>query len=117
MTYYQQNIRTNWHSLGLESVSIWAVAARYRLAAAVRECIASTMLSRITGMMSPAFPPRVRPIAENADRIVGIANWVRDHRAFVPMLEVDQRNAAIIDAIVERGQVTLTAGPNGLEVS
>jgi hypothetical protein len=119
MTDYddQQSTRMHWHSLGLDTVSIWAVSARARLAAAVSECIEPGMLSPISGMMSPAFPPRIRPVAENADRIVGIANWVRDHQAFIPMLEVDQRNAAIIDALVARGEVTLTAGANGLEVS
>lgn len=31
----------------------------------------------------------------------------------MPMLEIDQRNAAIIDALVSRGEVTLTVGHDG----
>lgn len=71
-------------------------------------------ISPITGLRTPAFPPPVRPVAENAGLAAAVHLGLRD--AF-PMLEIDQRNAAIVDALNERGQVTITVGPNGLEIT
>lgn len=74
---------------------------------------------RVSGLMTAALPvPSIRPVAENAERVAMIVAGVADLRAAMPMIEVDLRNAAIIDALVERGEVTVTAGPDGrLEIS
>lgn len=70
-------------------------------------------LSLITGLRTAAYRPRVLPIAENSERVAAVTAGLA---SMCPMLEIDLRNSAIIDALVARGEVTLTAGPFGLIV-
>jgi hypothetical protein len=83
------------------------------------EFAALSLPMNVSGLFTLALPPpRIRPVAENAERIAMIVDGIKDLRAAMPMLEVDLRNAAIIDALDQRGQVTLTASRDGrLEIS
>ena len=60
--------------------------------------------------MTAGVAPKVRPVAENADRVAMCISGVRDVHAMMPMLVVDLRNSAIADALVEHGAVTMTFG-------
>ena len=67
------------------------------------------------GLMTMATRPRVRPIADYSARVAMIARSLHES---MPMLEIDERNAAIIDGLTEGQVVTLSAGQDGkLEVS
>ena len=74
--------------------------------------------SPITGFRTPAFPPSVRPLPDNAEHMVAILACIKslDLRDTFPLWESDRRNAAISDALIERGEVTLTAMHGGMLV-
>jgi hypothetical protein len=72
-----------------------------------------TSPSPITGLRTAATRPRILPIAENAERITCITRGLDDIRSMCPMLDIDARNADIVDALDQRGCVMLTAGLDG----
>lgn len=78
----------------------------------------STQSRRIyaSGTLAILDRPRVRPIAENAEQVAMCVGGVRELHASMPMLELDLRDAAIVDALVEHGSVTLTVRSGKLDV-
>jgi hypothetical protein len=66
--------------------------------------------SPITGLRTPATPPRVKPIADNAAHLAAVAAHVR---WLFPMLEVEEDRARLIDALATGEVVTITGRPSG----
>ena len=64
----------------------------------------------ITGLRTPATPPRVKPIADNAAHLATVAEHVR--RIF-PLLEVEEDRARLFDALATGEVVTITSRSSG----
>ena len=66
--------------------------------------------SPITGLRTPATPPRVKPIADNAAHLATVAEHVR---WLFPLLEVEEDRARLFDALATGAVVTITSWSSG----